>query len=222
MHGDGSNTGSSRRGGKRLFAAAFLILVAVVLLLAVWVRHNLYASRISPVVLRPEEQETLEVKMALLRSEGPADGQPLPGTTAAAEPYTEDGAVREIHLTERELNALIANRPDIAEMVAVDLADDLISVQLILPVEEDVPLLGGKRLRVHMGLAVTSTDGTPVFALKGISVGGIPLPNAWLGNMKNVNLVERFGTDHGFWKTFSEGIRSIKVREGYLQVRLKE
>jgi len=56
----------------------------------------------------------------------------------------------------------------------------------------------------------------------GISLGGIPMPNAWLGNMKNVNLVGEFGTEDGFWAIFSEGIRSIKVREGSLQITLKE
>jgi len=220
MHSADSNRESSGSRGKRTLAVVLLVLVVAVLLVAVWVRHNLFASRFAPVDLRPEEQEVLGAKLALLRKEGPAPGQVPSGTPLPAEPYTEEGARREIHLTERELNALIANTPDIAEMVAIDLADDLISVKLVWPVEEDVPVLGGKRLRIHMGLTVTYGGGTPVFALKGISLGGIPLPNAWLGNRKNVNLVEEFGTDDGFWEIFSEGIRSIKVREGYLQITL--
>jgi len=222
MHRADSNRESSDSRGKRRLAVVTLILVAAVLLVAVWVRHNLFASRFSPVDLRPEEQKVLGAKMALLRKEGPAPGPALSGTPLPPEPYSDEGARREIHLTERELNALIANRPDIAEMVAVDLADDLVSVKLILPVEEEVPVLGGKRLRIHMGLTVTYGGDAPVFALKGISLGGIPMPNAWLGNMKNVNLVGEFGTEDGFWAIFSEGIRSIKVREGSLQITLKE
>ncbi len=224
MRSPESNRESSGPRGRRTLAVVLLILLAAVLLVTVWVRHNLFASRFTPVDLRPEEREVLGAKLAVLRKEGPGGGpgQVSSGTPLPAEPYTEEGARREIHLTERELNALIANRPDVAEAVAVDLADDLISVKLVLPVEEDVPVLGGKRLRIHMGLTVTYEGGTPVFALKGISLGGIPLPNAWLGNMKNVNLVGEFGTDDGFWETFSEGILSIKVREGYLQIRLRE
>ncbi len=48
------------------------------------------------------------------------------------------------------------------------------------------------------------------------------MPNAWLGYMKNKNLVEEFGTDGGFWQLFAEGVRDIKVREGHIRIRLKE
>jgi len=51
---------------------------------------------------------------------------------------------------------------------------------------------------------------------------GVPMPNAWLGGIKNIDLIKEFGTDEGFWKTFADGVDSIKVVEGSLQVRLKE
>ena len=31
-------------------------------------------------------------------------------------------------------------------------------------------------------------NGRPVMVLKGVSVWGVPLPNAWLGNLKNIDL----------------------------------
>jgi hypothetical protein len=40
--------------------------------------------------------------------------------------------------------------------------------------------------------------------------------------MKNIDLVEKFGTGQGFWKTFSDGIEDIKVEEGRLKITLKE
>lgn len=51
---------------------------------------------------------------------------------------------------------------------------------------------------------------------------GVPVPNAWLGGIKNIDLVEKFGTEKGFWKTFADGVEDIKVEEGLLKIKLKE
>ena len=195
MNGDNSNMPESGSRVRRV------LLEAVLLLAGVWVKRNLYASRFSPVALGQKEREVLEAKMARFREKDPFPGEnhPLPGKPLAPEPYSDEGASREIALTERELNALIANTPDVAEKVAVDLSDDLISVKLVLPVDDEIPVLGGKRIKLHMGLTVHYEGKRPVIALKGVSLGGIPLPNAWLGSLKNVNLLEEFGGGDGFW-----------------------
>ena len=51
---------------------------------------------------------------------------------------------------------------------------------------------------------------------------GIPIPNAWLGGIKNVDLVQEFGVDEGFWKSFSDGIDLIQVEDDQLVIQLKE
>ncbi|MBN1276030.1 MAG: arginine N-succinyltransferase, partial [Deltaproteobacteria bacterium] len=81
---------------------------------------------------------------------------------------------------------------------------------------------GGKILRVRSGMAFTYKDGKPVVILKGITVMGVPLPNVWLGGMKDIDLVERFGREEGFWKAFAEGIEDVKVEEGLLKIKLKQ
>jgi len=48
------------------------------------------------------------------------------------------------------------------------------------------------------------------------------VPAAWLGGLKNVDLVKEFGSDQGFWKAFSGGVESITIREGQLHIELKE
>jgi hypothetical protein len=218
-----TKTGSDPRG-KRVLLIAFVLLVAVLLLAGFWVKRNLYASRFSPVALGQKEREVLDAKLALLQEKEPVPGKnpSLPGKPLAPEPYSEEGAGREITLTERELNALIANSPEVAEKVAVDLSDDLISVKLVLPVDDEVPVLGGKRLKLHMGLTVHYDGKKPTIALKGVSLGGIPLPNAWLGSLKNVNLVEEFGGGDGFWEVLTAGVRSVRVRQGELRIELSE
>ena len=48
------------------------------------------------------------------------------------------------------------------------------------------------------------------------------MDNAWLGDLKNVDLVERFGSDEGFWTALAEGIEWIRVEEDHLTVQLRE
>ena len=62
----------------------------------------------------------------------------------------------------------------------------------------------------------------PVVALRGVSLGGVPIPDAWLGNLKNVDLVREFGGQGGFWDLFARGVEDVKVLDGSLLVKLKE
>jgi hypothetical protein len=145
-----------------------------------------------------------------------------PDGTLAPEAYSEEGASREVHFSERELNALLAKNTDLAKKVAIDLGKDLISAKLIVNVDPDFPVFGGQTVRVRAGLEVAYGDKKPVVKIKGVSLMGVPLPNAWLGGMKNVDLVREFGTEEGFWKIFSDGVDSVTVEEGSIAVTLKE
>ena len=138
------------------------------------------------------------------------------------EPYSEKNAPREITFTERELNALLAKNTDLAQKLAIDLANNLVSAKLLIPLEEDFPVLGGKTLRFNAGIGMAYQHDRPVIVLKGISIMGIPIPNAWLGGMKNIDLVSEFGVDPGFWKSFSEGVEDIQVTDDEINTKLKE
>jgi len=89
-------------------------------------------------------------------------------------------------------------------------------------VDPDAPVLGGKTIKLTAGVEISYADGKPVVVLKGVSVWGVPLPNAWLGGMKNIDLVQEFGTEQGFWQAFADGVEEIEVKEGKVRVRLKE
>jgi len=137
-------------------------------------------------------------------------------------PYSEKEADRSISFTEKEMNFLVASDAETAKRVAIDLAQDLVSVKLVVPVDEEFPILGGKTLRLNMGLKLAFAEGRPVVALQGVSLGGVPLPNAWLGNLKHTNLVEEFGSESGFWKLFADGVENINIQNGRIKVTLKE
>jgi len=207
-----------------------LLTAVVTLLVAVWVvRNYLFVSQFTPVTLSAQEERALQAKLqrldaleAVERPAGPGKENAAEAGPLEPEPYSEEGAKREIEFTERELNALLAKNTDLAHKLAVDLADDLVSIKLRLPLDEDFPVLGGKTLRLKAGAEFAYRDGRPVVILKGVTIMGVPVPNAWLGGLKNIDLVAEFGTDEGFWKSFSEGVADIRVEEGRLRIKLKE
>lgn len=197
--------------------------------IAVWaVTSYMFPRQLKPVTLSPREEKALEAKIERLSAfhettrSGAQPQQSAEEIPLEPERYDEEGAGREIVLTEREVNALLAKNTDLARKLAIDLSDDLASMKLLLPLDEDLPVVGGKTLKVTAGLRLAYVDGRPVVALKGISIWGVPLPNAWLGNLKNVDLVKEFGGTEGFWRAFAAGVDEIKIEEGSLRFRLKE
>jgi len=206
------------------------VLVAA-MLSAWWVKSNLYASPFSPTTLTEREQQELNAKLDRLQgnTQSAWTSPPSAGSAEsksegrlAPEPYTEDAARRELRITEKELNALIAKDEATARRVAIALSTDLVSVKLVVPVDEEFPVLGGKTLRLNCGITLRHEAGRPVVALRGVSIGGVPLPNAWLGNIKNVDLVREFGGQGGFWDLFTKGVEDLRVLDGSLLIKLRE
>jgi hypothetical protein len=228
-HGEHSGRQSS---GFRIF----LIVLVTVLVTAgatLWVaRVYLFPSEFRPVHLSAREERLLDDKLTRLDTLGTRvgqDGRHGSGTSAnrddsgvlAPERYSEADADRTVTLSERELNALLAKNTDLARKLAIDLSDNLVSARLLVPLDEDFPIVGGQTLKVKAGLELAFRNNRPVVVLKGISLMGVPIPNAWLGGLKNIDLVEAYGTNAGFWKSFADGVNNISVSEGELRIELK-
>jgi hypothetical protein len=212
----------SARTGMRPAHVLLIVTAAIALTAGItyWVLANyVFLKEFEPVQLKAREQQELQSKLKSIGIETRG-----PGSEAPLEPerYSEVGAKREVAFTERELNAMLAKNTDLARKLAIDLSDNLVSAKLLIPFEEDFPILGGKTLRVNAGVELAFRESRPVVVLKGVSVMGVPIPNAWLGNLKNVDLVREFGTDEGFWKSFADGVKGIQVEDGRMVVRLKE
>ncbi|MDH4194210.1 MAG: arginine N-succinyltransferase [Nitrospirota bacterium] len=221
--------GSTRTfSGKQVIVFIGLAVLATALVTVWWVNQYLFAKMFEPTRLNAAEQQVLDAKMAPLLHTVDAGSPALPSSLPVThmplepEPYSESGPNREIRLTEREVNALLAKDSEMARHMAVDLSDDLLSVKLVVPMNEDMPLVGGKMLKLNFGLALSYENGKPVVAMRGISVGGIPLPSAWWGDIKNTNLVEEYGGSGGFWDQFAKGVEDLKIKDGELHVILKE
>lgn len=213
-----------------------MIAVAIVTSIAtLWVaKVYLFPKAFRPVQLNAREAKVLNSKIEALtdlsrsspgsRERGvrkPERPEYGPRGELTPEPYSEKDADREIRLTERELNGLLAKNTDLARKLAIDLSDDLASAKLLLPLDPDLPVLGGKTLKVTAGMELRYADGRPVAVLRGVSVWGVPIPNEWLGGIKNIDLVREFGKDHGFWHSFAAGVEHIRIDDGSLRIKLK-
>lgn len=197
-----------------------IISVAATLFLA---NHYLFPKKFDPVALDKQEETTLNKKLKQFGL--PTFSTPESETSAnklEPTPYTEVGAKREVSFTEKELNAMLAKNTDLADKAVIDLSENLASVNVLMPLDQDFPILGGKTLKLNAGAELAFANGRPIVKLKGVSVWGVPMPNAWLGNLKNVDLVQEFGGDEGFWKSFADGVENIHVAEGRLVIKLKE
>lgn len=217
-----TNRGSS---GMKIFLIVLVTMLLTVGVTLMVVKYYFFPSDFKPVQLSVKEEQVLDAKLDRLESIDSAY-QPRRGSieSGALEPeaYSEAGADRSIRLSERELNALLAKNTDLARKLAIDLSDNLMSAKLLVPVDEDFPIMGGKILKVRAGVELAYRNEKPIVILKGVSIMGVPIPNAWLGGLKNIDLVEEFGSGDGFWKAFSDGVQDIRIVEGDLQIELKE
>lgn len=215
-----------------LFIAGIMLLTILVTVLVTYfvLTRYLFPQSFEPVTLSQQEQAVLDQK--LQRFESAAIGAESGSSTASnstsstdeltPEKYSEVGASRLVELSERELNGLLASNTDLAERLVIDLSENLASGKLLIPLDPDFPLMGGKTLKITAGMELAYRGDKPVVVLRGVSVMGVPLPAAWLGNMKNVDLVQEFGASPGFWKSFADGVENVRVSEGKLVVQLRE
>jgi len=227
---DGSNNSPGFRGSH----IVWIVLGTILLTAAVtyWiVRTYIYAQDFEPVVLNQTEQQELNQKLMalgyqpeLVQNDGQGNSESDFDSNGRLIPkkYSEEGGERNLSFSEKELNALLASNTDMAKKLAIDLSQNLISARILVPVDRDFPVFGGKTLRVSTGIEMAYKNGRPRVVLKGVTIMGVPMPNAWLGGLKTIDLISEFGDEQGFWKSFSEGVDNIHVEDSELKIKLKE
>ena len=195
-----------------LFISGIVLLTILATAVVTWfvITRYLFPQQFEPVNLSQKEEQVLEQKLA--RFEYAAGNAPAPANSEedglAPEKYSEIGASRQIELSERELNGLLANNTDLADRLVIDLSEDLASGKLLIPLDPDFPVMGGKTLKITAGMELAYRGEKPVVVLRGVSVMGVPLPSAWLGNMKNVDLITGIRCESGVLAVFCRGGRT--------------
>ncbi len=178
-----------------------------------WVKRNIYASPFTPVALSATEQSALDQKLEVLKQSG----------TAEAAPVDPEVAKRTLTITDREINAFLEQQ-GLGEQVKVSLHNGGGTATFLLPMSSDGVPGSGPTLRISVSLgAKMDQDKKFALSISDVSVGGVPLPNAWLGNMKGLNmLADAPISDDPALKAFAAGIRDFSIRSGQLSVVLNE
>ncbi|MDH3889021.1 MAG: arginine N-succinyltransferase [Gammaproteobacteria bacterium] len=225
------NEPGKRSSGLKIFLIV-LVTIIVTAALTFWVvRSYIFPAEFKPVQLSASEEQVLTEKLERLdmmqsrrTSSGKNNQNVKDPDNGVLEPeaYSEIGASRSITMSERELNGLLAKNTDMAKKMAIDLSENLMSAKLLIPVDEDFPIMGGQILKVRAGMELAYRDNRPIAVLKGVSVMGVPIPNAWLGGMKNIDLIDYYGNEAGFWKAFADGVENIQIEDGNITMTLKE
>ena len=223
---------SKGKGCLRTLGIMLLTVILSVVATVFVINYYLFPKKFEAVELNQREESTLNQKLKQfglpafteekITSDDTTNKKDNPAKTIEPEAYTEVGAKREVSFSEKELNAMLAKNTDLADKAAIDLSDNLASFKMILPLDPDFPIMGGKTLKVNAGAELAYANGKPIVILKGVKVWGIPIPNAWLGNLKNVDLIQEFGGDKGFWKSFADGVENIHVSNEKLIIKLKD
>jgi hypothetical protein len=170
-----------------------------------WYEHNFHASPFSPVQLTASEQAALDKKMSEIKA----------GAVPATDP------AKTIVLSEREINGFLKEQ-GMGDTVKVKIDNGRISATALVPFDKDVPVLGGKTVRLKLAMN-TELDHAHRLALRvaDVNVSGISLPNAWLGGIKGFNLLADDAKDSPL-KNLADGIKTFDVRDGEVRVVLNE
>lgn len=178
-----------------------------------WVKRNIYASPLLPVSLTQQEKQAFDEKVSAI-SGSPADGKS--NEQRAAEEK------RTLTLSDKEINAFL-NEKGIGDRVKVELSEGGVQATALVPVDKEVPVFGGKTIRLAVALAGNmGADRQPAFRIADVSVGGVPVPNAWLGDLKGVNLLASSIESDPLVKRFLAGIREFEFKKGTIRVLLNE
>ncbi len=193
---------------KRFLIISFVF--ASILLIAgafIW-----YLNRpIAPVILTENEKEVLETKIQTAQA------------TTAENPTYQAGS-KTLLLSERELNGLFHSSTDLGEQLRFELADGAIHARVQHQLDQDFPIFPGKKIKGKARLLIqdkTAENPHPEVILDDVTLWGISIPNAWLGELKGKNLFEQLGS--GLEENaFSKGIKSLKVVPGALEIQFAE
>lgn len=170
-----------------------------------WVKHTFYPSAITPVSLTASEQAAFDGKLQALNN-----------------PAAAEEASRTLVINEREVNAYLA-RNELGENVQVKFGEGNVSAAIILTAPEDFPVFPNQKIRLRFTFGTSlSAEHKLSLKLDDLSLGGISLPNSWIGDIKGVDLVaQNVETDPALQK-FLAGIQSMEIHNGTLRLVLNK
>jgi hypothetical protein len=218
-----------------VFGSILLVSALVSAAVIGWFQYNFNPAPMQPVVLSEVEKQAFTTKLSALgdpamapvflkfpahdRASAPAfttpSAAPVPTVPAGLENKT-------LILTEREVNAYLASQ-NLGENIQVSFGEGRVITAIILEVPQDFPILPGQKVRARITFGTGLTPEHKLsLVFNDLHVGGISLPNAWLGDLKGVDLIaENLQRDPALQR-FISGIRSLEIHPGGARVILNE
>lgn len=174
---------------------------------AIWYQYNFNAGRFKGVQLTPPEQQVLDGKIEVIKHGSPASPVVNPAKLLV--------------FSEREINGYLQGQ-GMGDYLKVSLGSGSMSATALIPVDKEVPLIGGRTVRVKIALSprIEASHQLALY-LSDLSIGGISPPNAWMGGIKGTNLFEDAKSDP-VMKGLSEGIKDLQIKDGELRLILND
>lgn len=174
---------------------------------AFWVKHTFYPSPMKPVSLTSTEQAAFDSKLQALNN------------PAAIPP---DEANRTIIINEREVNAYLAQQ-QLGENVQVQFSEGQVSAAIILAAPPDFPIMPNQKIRLRFTFGTSLTPAHKLsLKLDDLSLGGISLPNSWIGDIKGLDLIAANVESDPTLQKFVAGIQSLEIHNGTLRLVLNK
>lgn len=200
-----------KKKGSCLIIGLVAVLIIGLAAGATWWWHN---RPIEPVTLSAAEVQVVEEKLGRLQPESP------PAAATTREDPTYEPGVREIILTERELNGLPHHNTSLGEKLRFELVPDAVHARIETDLAPDLPLVGGTKLKARARFFVTHDENGGHFVINDVTIWGVSLPNDWLGGLKGRDLIgEAMGGGQG---SGLAGVKSMQVESGPIRIELKE
>lgn len=187
--------------GRRRKTLVIIGIVALVLISAGAIFHWWSNRAITPVILDTTEQRALDHKIEHVQQRSYQPGK------------------KTLVLTERELNALFHDNTGLGDKVRFELAQQAIHARIRTELDPDLPVIGGRTLKARARFMLNDQENNPAIILDDLTVWGISLPNAWLGELKGKNLIANLGIDTSR-NPVARGINGIHVDHGKITIHL--
>lgn len=133
---------------------------------------------------------------------------------------------RTVTLTQREINGMLNYNSDVGQHLKFDLKPGYIDIQYVQPIPQDVKFVGGQTWRISMDISLNKVRGGKMeMKVQDISIGGIPIPAAWLdmiGIPKNEDLIAMIKREMPGFEKIEKGIEYVDIGSGQMKIRLAE
>lgn len=128
---------------------------------------------------------------------------------------------QELVLSEREINALIAQNPNLTNRVLARIEGDRIKGEISFPLQDIGPIkLNGRYLNGLATFRVGIAAGQLVVGVDDVQVKGQPLPEPFLSELKKKNIGQEVVKDPQVQTTVAK-LQSIDVKDGKLVLKNK-